>query len=349
MPESMRPAARIQTIAGSGASGFSGDGGPGTRGELANPFDLAIGPDGALYFCDMDNHRVRRLDLQTETLSTFAGSGEPAYSGDGGPARRAALNQPYELRFDTRGGMYIVEMRNHIVRYVDGETGVVSTVAGSGRPGFAGDGGPAVEAKLDQPHSIELDARGNLYIADISNHRIRRVDLTSGLIETFAGTGAQEPTSDGAPLAGTPLNGPRTLVFQSPHDLYVALREGNAVYRIDLEAETIHHVAGNGEVGFSGDGDLATVAALAGPKGMALAPDGAIYLADTENHAIRRIATDGRIETVVGDGSAHDGPDGDPLRCGLARPHGVFVDHAGRVFIGDSENHRVRLLSAGSD
>ena len=195
----MKPAARIQTIAGSGTSGFSGDGGPGTQGNLANPFDLAIGPDGELYICDMGNHRVRRLDLQTDTLSTFAGSGEPAYSGDGGPARRAALNQPYELRFDTRGGMYIVEMRNHIVRYVDGETGVVSTVAGSGRPGFAGDGGPAVEAKLDQPHSIELDARGTLYIADISNHRIRRVDLTTGLIETGAGAGAQEPTPDSAP------------------------------------------------------------------------------------------------------------------------------------------------------
>jgi sugar lactone lactonase YvrE len=306
----------------------------------------------------MDNHRVRRLDLQTNTLSTFAGSGEQGYSGDAGPARQAALNQPYELRFDERGGLYIVEMQNHIVRYInagtgrpgsDAETGVISTVAGSGRPGFAGDGGPALEAELHQPHSIELDANGNLFIADISNHRIRRVDLATGLIETFAGTGAQEPTPDGAPLSETPLNGPRTLAFRPPHDLYVALREGNAVYRIDLESETIHHVAGSGELGFSGDGGPATAAALAGPKGMALAPDGAIYLADTENHAIRRIATDGRIETVAGDGTAHDGPDGDPLQCGLARPHGVFVDHAGRVFIGDSENHRVRLLSAGSD
>jgi sugar lactone lactonase YvrE len=139
------------------------------------------------------------------------------------------------------------------------------------------------------------------------------------------------------------------LAFRPPHDLYLTLREGNAVYRIDLESETIHHVAGTGEVGFDGDGGPATAATLAGPKGMALAPDGAIYLADTENHAIRRIAPDGRIETIVGDGTAHDGPDGAPLQCGLARPHGVFVDRAGRVFIGDSENHRVRLLSAGSD
>ncbi len=345
MPDSTGTAMSAQTIVGDGTAGFSGDGGRGTRGQLANPFDLAIGPDGALYICDMDNHRVRRLDLQTDTLSTFAGRGEPRYTGDAGPARQAALNQPYELRFDERGGMYIVEMQNHIVRYIDAETGVISTVAGSGQPGFAGDGGPAIEAELDRPHSIELDASGNLFIADISNHRIRRVDLATGLIETFAGTGAQGPTPDGAPLGGTPLNGPRTLAFRPPHDLYLALREGNAVYRIDLDSETIHHVAGTGEVGFSGDGGPATAAALAGPKGMALAPDGAIYLADTENHAIRRIATDGRIETVVGDGNAHDGPDGDPLQCGLARPHGVFVDRDGRVFIGDSENHRVRLLA----
>ena len=348
MLESKTAAARIRTIVGSGRAGFSGDGGAGRGGDLANPFDLAIGPDTALYICDMDNHRVRRFDLETDTLSTFAGNVEPAYSGDGGPARQAALNQPYELRFDTRGGMYIVEMQNHIVRYIDGETGVISTIAGSGQPGFAGDGGPAIEAKLHQPHSIELDDSENLYIADILNHRIRRVDLGTGQIETFAGTGTQGETPDGASLATTPLNGPRTLVFQPPESLYLALREGNAVYRINLETETIHHVAGTGDMGFRGDGGPAAIATLAGPKGMALAPDGAIYLADTENHAIRQINTDGSIETIAGDGTAHDGPDGDPLRCGLARPHGVFVDPAGRVFISDSENHRVRLVSVES-
>ena len=129
-----------------------------------------------------------------------------------------------------------------------------------------------------------------------------------------------------------------------PRDLYVALREGNAVYRIDVDEETIHHVAGTGEPGASGDGGPAAIATLAGPKGIALAANGDIYLADTENHSIRRIDQGGVITTIAGDGTSHDGPDGDPLRCGLARPHGVVVHDDGRVYIGDSENHRVRLV-----
>ena len=336
-------ARNVRTIAGTGVAGFGGDGGPGAAGQLANPFDLAIGPDRALYICEVGNHRLRRLDLKTAMLSTFAGSGQEGYGGDGGPARQATLNQPYELRFDQTGGLYLVEMENHIVRHIDA-TGIVSTVAGSGRPGFGGDGGPATEAELHRPHSIELDDDDNLYIADISNHRIRRVDLTTGTITTFAGTGEQDLTPDGAPLSGTPLNGPRALAFRPPHDLFVVLREGNALYRIDLGKQTLHHVAGTGEVGSSGDGGPAANASLAGPKGISLAPDGSIVLADTENHTIRRIGTDGRIHTIAGDGTASDGRDGNPLQCGLARPHGVFVDLSGRVFIGDSENHRVRLL-----
>ena len=336
--------ATIRTLAGTGVAGFSGDGGPAAEGQLANPFGLAVGPDGALYICEVDNHRVRRLDLTTNTLSTAVGSGREGYGGDGGSARQADLRQPYELRFDVRGNMYLVEMQNHVVRRVDAESGGISTIAGTGQRGFGGDAGPATAAALHQPHSIELDDQGALYIADISNHRIRRVYLTSGRIDAFAGNGAQDPTPDGAPLAGTPLNGPRTLAFRPPSDLYVALREGNAVYRIDLEAETIHHIAGTGEQGASGDNGPAKAATLAGPKGMALAANGDIYLADPENHTIRRIDQRGVITTVAGDGTRRDGPDGDPLRCGLARPHGVFIDDDGRVYIGDSENHRVRLL-----
>lgn len=338
------PGRTIRTIAGTGVAGFSGDGGPALTAQTSNPFDLMIGPDGGLYVCDVDNHCVRRLDLETGMLSTIAGTGREGYSGDGGPAREADLRQPYELRFAPQGNMYIVEMQNHIVRRIDAQTGVISTVAGTGTAGFSGDGGPSTEAQLNQPHSIELDDQGSLYIADIANHRIRRVDLSTGQIDTFAGTGAQDPTPNGAPLAETPLNGPRTLAFRPPNDLYLALREGNAVYRIDLESETIHHVAGTGEGGWSGDHGPATDAKLAGPKGMALAPDGGLFLADTESHTIRHIDPEGVITTVAGTGSRNDGADGDPLLCGLARPHGVFVDDAGRLYIGDSENHRVRLL-----
>ncbi len=335
----------VRTVAGTGEAGFAGDGGPGARARLANTYGVAIGPDSALYICEVDNHRVRRLELETGTISTVAGNGEQGYSGDGGPALKASLNEPYEVRFDRAGNMYFVEMQNHIVRRVSAKTGTITTLAGTGRSGYGGDGGPATKALLKQPHSIELDGEGSLYIADIGNHRIRRVDLATGMIETFAGTGEQAATPDGAPVQDTPLNGPRAIAFDSRGDMYVALREGNAVYRINMKAMTLHHLAGTGESGYDGDGGPAKHALLSGPKGISVGPDGGVYIADTESHTIRRIdQKEGIITTVVGDGTQHDGPDGDPLKCGLARPHGVYVDAKGRVYIGDSENHRVRVL-----
>ena len=193
----------VRTLAGTGDAGFTGDGGPGVEARLANPYGVEIGPDGALYVCEVDNHRVRRLDLRTGTISTVAGNGRAGYSGDGGPALAASLDEPYEVRFDGAGNMYFVEMRNQIVRRVDGKTNIISTVAGNGTRGFSGDGGPAAKAQLSQPHSIALDDSGYLYIADIGNHRVRRVNLATGLIETFAGTGEREATPAIAPLAPT--------------------------------------------------------------------------------------------------------------------------------------------------
>ena len=338
-------AARTETLAGTGDSGAAGDGGPAVSAQVGNPYGLTLGPDGALYVCEIDTDRVRRIDMQDGSISTVAGTGEVGYSGDGGPAANARLNDPYEVRFDADGNMYFVEMLNAIVRKVDAGTGTISTVAGTGERGFSGDGGPASEATFNRPHSIALDGKGSLYIADIGNHRIRRVNLSTGTVTTFAGTGERAGTPDGAPVAGTPLNGPRALAFSPDGDMFVALREGNAVYRVNMRAMTLHHVAGTGEKGYTGDGGPASTATLAGPKGIEIGPDAAVYLADTENHVIRRIdLKTAVISTVAGDGSRHDGPDGDPLRCGLDRPHGVFVDASGNVYIGDSENHRVRIV-----
>ena len=161
----------------------------------------------------------------------------------------------------------------------------------------------------------------------------------------FAGTGEKKLTPDGASLAGTPLNGPRALDFDDRSNLFLALREGNAVYRIDLKSKTLHHLAGTGKKGFAGDGADAKTALLSGPKGIAVGPKGDVYLADTESHTIRVIRRKtGIIETLVGDGTRGDGPDGAPRKCRLARPHGVFVDQQGLVYIGDSSNNRVRVL-----
>lgn len=338
--------AGVVTIAGTGRDGYSGDAGPAVEAQVGGPFGVTIGPDGALYVCETTSHVVRRIDLKTGAISTVAGCGRKGYAGDGGPATEALLNEPYEVRFDRNGDMYFVEMRNHVVRRVDAKTGTISTIAGTGEQGFSGDGGPATRARLSVPHSIALDDSGQLYICDIGNHRIRRVDLRAGAIDTFAGTGERKPTPDGAPVAGTPLNGPRTLDFErATNSLYLALREGNAVYRIDFGANTLHHLAGTGEKGYAGDGGDATKALLAGPKGIAVGPGGDIYLADTESHTIRVIRRKtGTIETLVGDGKPGDGPVGDPRRCRLNRPHGVYVDRTGNVYIGDSSNHRVRKL-----
>jgi streptogramin lyase len=341
--DSAAVAADVTTIAGTGKAAYSGDGGAAVKAGVGGPFGLVVGPDGGLYVCETTNHAVRRIDLKTGRISTVAGSGKKGYAGDGGPATKARLNEPYEVRFDAAGNMFFVEMRNHVVRRVDGKTGRISTVAGTGKPGFSGDGGPAVKATLRTPHSIALDNAGNLYICDIGNHRVRRVNLRSGVISTFAGTGQRKPTPDGAPLKGTPLNGPRTLDFDGRSNLYLALREGNAVYRIDLRKQTLHHVAGTGKKGYAGDGGDAKRALLSGPKGIAVGPRGDVYLADTESHTIRVIRRKTSIiETIVGDGKRGDGPDGKPRACRLSRPHGVFVDARGTVYIGDSGNNRVR-------
>jgi len=335
--------ASVETLIGTGAAGYSEQ-------QVNNPYGLVIGPDRALYFCDLDNQRIRRLDLRTRRNSPVAGNGEKTYAGDGGPAIAASLNMPHEIQFDGAGHLYIAERDNHVVRRVDAKTGIISTFAGTGTPGFSGDGGPASAAQLRQPHSIAVDpGRKFLLICDIGNHRIRRVAFATGTIDTFGGTGERQPTPDGAPLKGTPLNGPRTIVFDASGSLYLALREGNAIYRVDSRALSLHHVAGTGEQGYSGDGGPARTARLAGPKGLAWWRN-SLYVADTENHVIRSVdLKTGTIRTILGTGQRGDGPESDPLHCALARPHGVLVDARGVLYVGDSEAHRIRMLMTLQD
>jgi sugar lactone lactonase YvrE len=334
----------IMTIAGTGRAGYSGDGGTATNAQLNNPYGLTRGADGALYICEVGNHVIRKL-ARVGSISTVAGTGQRGYAGDGGPARRAKLNEPYEVRFDRAGNLFFVEMKNHLVRRVDAGTGRISTIAGTGQAGFSGDGGPASKAAFNQLHSIQFDSHGNLFACDIGNHRIRKIDSNAGLISTFAGTGAREATPDGADLDGTPLNGPRAIDFDRVGQMWLALREGNAVYRLDLKAGTIHHAAGTGQKGFAGNGGPAKAATLSGPKGISVGPDGNVYLADTESHSIRMInVSKGTLELVAGTGERGDGPDGEASLCRMARPHGVFVDADGTIYVGDSENHRVRAI-----
>jgi streptogramin lyase len=336
----------IHTIAGTGKSDDNGDHGPALKINVGNPFGVEIGPDGALYICEISNHRVLRLDFKSNQLTTVAGDGTKGYSGDAGAAIKAQLNEPYEVRFDTHGNMLFVEMQNHIVRKVDAKTKKVSTIAGTGQKGFGGDGGPATKAQLSTPHSIALDSDDNLYMADIGNHRIRKVDSKTGLITTIAGNGEKQPPVDGQTAAGKPMIGPRAL-FIVGDTLWIALREGHSVWRMDLKSGVVNHVAGTGKRGYSGDGGPAQAATFDGPKGIAIGPDSCIYIADTENQAIRKIDTAGVITTIAGRGPQHKGffGDGGPTTAAtLDRPHGICVGPDSAVYIGDTLNHRVRVV-----
>jgi streptogramin lyase len=312
---------------------------------VSNPFGIIAGADGALYYCAYDTGCTRRLDPGTRRITTLAGNGKKAYAGDRGPAVAASFSAPHEIRFDAAGHLFIVERDAHVVRRVDARTRTVSTVAGTGVAGFSGDGGPAAAAQLRQPHSIAFDAAGNLLICDIGNQRVRRVDMKSGTISTFAGNGERGPTPDEAAIEGTPLNGPRSIDTDPSGNIYLVLREGNAVFRLDTRGNRLTRIAGTGKTGFTGDAGPATAATFNGPKGITYAADQSLYIVDTENHAIRRVdLKSGVISTVLGTGQRGNGPDGDPLKCALARPHAVVL-HRGGLYVGDSENHCIRVVT----
>lgn len=332
------------TFAGTGVAGGSGDGGPAKSAQIDNPFGVVRGPDGAIWFCEYTGQRIRRV-APDGTISTIAGTGQKGYSGDGGHALKATFNLPHELRFDARGNLYIVDMVNNAVRKIDMQTKIITTIAGTGVAGYSGDGGLAIQAQLKQPHSIQFGPDGSLYICDIGNNVIRKVDMQTRVISTFAGTGKPGDTPDGAPIRGTPLKGPRSLDFDKQGNLWLATREGNQVFKFDLRGNRIQHVAGTGKKGFTGNGGPAKEATLSGPKGISIDAAGNVWLADCESHSIRMIdVRTGHLELIAGSNERGDGPDGRALSCKMARPHGIFCDANGDVYIGDSEAHRVRVL-----
>ena len=350
------PAAEHQvlTLVGTGRRGVAAEGDALDRTELNNPFFAIIGPDGGLYFSDYGSNRVLRADLRTKKISVVAGNGTKGYSGDGGPAKSAQLAAPHEVRFDSKGNLYVDERDNAIIRRVDMKSGIISTVAGSGMPGYAGDGGPATKGKFNQPHGIVLDRNDNLYICDPLNNRLRRVDAKTGILTTFAGNGQDGRAPDEGTLTEVPLAGPTSLEITPGGKWYMALREGNSIYSIDPAKRMLKRIAGSGANGYSGDGGPALAArfgslgagGLTGPKGLAISADEKImFVADCENHVIRKIdLKSGIISTLVGTGERGDGPDGDPLKCKMSRPHAVFV-HRRTLYISDSENNRIRTLN----
>lgn len=341
--------AQVQTIAGTGVAGYEleGRGGlPATETPINNPYGVVIGPDGALYFCEVDTGRIRRVSLQTGRITTIAGNGKKGYVTESRRPLETAFSAPHEIRFDEQGNLYVVERDAHAVRRIAAQIGLITTLAGNGQPGYSGDNGPAVISQLRQPHSIAFDSRGNLLICDIGNSRLRIVDRETGFIRTLSGTGERVATPDSGPLSGTPLLGPRSIDTDNDGNAYLVLREGNAVFQLDIEGNRLQRIAGTGEQGYTGDGGSALTATFNGPKGIAYSrQDSSLYIVDTENHVIRRLSlATGIIDTVLGSGERGDGPDGNPLGCKLNRPHGICV-YDGVVYVSDSENHRVRAIT----
>lgn len=326
-------AQKLETVAGSGATENNGDAGKATEVAVKDTFGVEIGPDGALYIAEVGHHRIRRVDLKTHRISTAVGNGGKGYSGDGGSAAEARLNEPYEVRFDSDGNMYFVEMQNHVVRRVDAKTKAITTIAGIGESGFGGDSGLATKAVFNRPHSIALDGKGNLYIADIGNHRIRRVHLATGIVDTIAGTGEKELPLDGQMAKGNPMLGPRAL-YVVGEVMWIALREGNSVWRLDLTSGRLKHIAGSGKQGLANG--AATLATFNGPKGIVVDQKNNAFVVDTENHVIRRIDGETRqVTTIAGTGKPGSGA------AAMNRPHGICLGSGGELFVGDTLNHRV--------
>ena len=337
----------ITTVAGTGERGYSGDGGLATVARLSEPFMCAFDSLGNLYIAEAMNHCIRRVALHTGLIETVAGTGEAGYSGDGGPAKEATFNQPYSLQVDTNGDIYVVDRLNYVIRKIDSIAKTISTVAGTGEPGYAGDGGRGTRAQFREPNDCFLDGRGGLLIADVQDQRVRRLNLSSGIIATFAGNGEKERTGDGRTALEAGILGARAVCMDTAGNTYIAEREGNGIRMVDARG-IMHTLAGTGSFGYTGDGGPALEATWGGPKAIRCDHDGNLLVVDTENHAIRRIDTaTGIVDTIAG-GRLGGGGDGSRATVSaMDRPHGCDVDADGNIYIADSNNHRVRVVGAG--
>jgi sugar lactone lactonase YvrE len=330
----------MDTVAGTGAAGYSGDGGPATSAKMDLPWVAVRKSTGEMVISDWMNSCLRQVDLG-DTISTLTGTGAPGF------------NRPEHIAMDGSGNVYIADKDNHRIRKLD-TSGRVTTVAGTGSAGYNGDGILAISAQLNKPCGVALDTLGNIYIGDTDNHRVRRVDK-AGTITTVAGTGIFG-YSPGGPATSAKLDNPEGVavitVGAGPNVIiYIADRDNHLIRRVD-EAGVIGDVAGTPKTsGYGGDNGPATSALLDKPQGVAFDSAKNIYIADTDNHCIRKVKTTGDIVTVagIGDQSGNEGDGGPATSAKMNKPVDVFVDFAGNLFIADRDNNRIRVVSALDD
>jgi len=303
----------------------------------------------AIYFSDVGNSRIRRVDLTTGVVTTVAGGGSGDL-GDGGSATDATFSShPMRVTGDRAGSLFVADAHHARIRRINAVTGIIDSVAGCGVEGYSGDGGPAVHARIASPHGTALDRHGNIYIADLKNDRIRRVDASTGIITTVVGNGEHGYSGDGGLATDAMLASPIAVYATADGDLYIADHRNSRIRKVNAATGIITTVAGTGEQGFHGDGGPATQAAIALPRDVALDAEGSLYIADGANNRIRKVDPDGTITTVAGTGRADYTGDGGPAHmANLSMPYSIALDREGNLYIVDTGNRRVRKIDAST-
>jgi sugar lactone lactonase YvrE len=340
----------IQTVAGNGKIGYSGDGGSAINAELGFPIGVAVDSSGNIFIADEGEDVIREVVAATGIIRTVAGIGSGGYSGDGGPATQAKLYLPTGVHVDGAGNIFIADLNNNRIREVAAATGIIQTVAGNGTSGYLGDGGPATQAYLNYPAGVFVDGAGDIFIADWANNVVREVAAATGTIETVAGNGTNGFSGDGGPATQAELSYPWGTYVDGSGNISISDQGNGRVREVSAATATIQTVAGNGFTNYSGDGGKATNAELFWPDGVALDGAGDIFIADSYNNVIREVvAATGIIQTVAGTGiSGYSGDGGPATQAQLAIPSGVFVDGSGNIFIADSYNNVIRKVNAAT-
>jgi trimeric autotransporter adhesin len=340
----------INTVAGDGYCCWSGDGGLATNAQLGQNWGAAVDTAGNFYIADTSNNRIRKVTASTGIISTVAGNGTAGYSGDGGAATSAELNEPFGVAVDKSGNIYIADTRNNRVRKVTASTGIISTVAGNGTAGYSGDGGAATSAELDYTWNIGLDSAGNIYIVDLYNNRIRKVTVSTGIISTVAGNGTAGYSGDGGAAISAEIWEPNGVALDTANNIYIADTQNLRIRKVTVSTGIITTVAGIGKCCYSGDGGPATSAEIGEATGVALDSANNIYFGDPETNRVRKVtASTGIISTVTGNGTyGFSGDGGAATSAELEFPGEVAFDSAGNVYIPDANNYRVRKVTVST-
>ncbi len=340
----------ISTIAGTGVLGYNGDGIPATTATFNYPAGVAIDGSGNLYITDMNNCRVRKISKSTGLISTIAGTGVTGFSGDGGPATAAQVsNYVIGVTLDPAGNIYIADGSDNCLRKITVSTGIITTLAGTGSysGGYSGDGGPATASQLNYPVAVAVSTTGFIYLADCYNHRIRKINVSTGIITTAAGTGVIGSSGDGGPATSAKLNYPAGVACDAAGNVYIGDNGNNKIRKINAATGIITTIAGTGATGSSGDGGPATSAKLNCPQGVVLGASGNIYFADGLNYRIRKITVStGIISKVAGTSMGFSGDGGPAVSAQLNNANGIAVDAAGNSYMADAANQRIRKVSA---